>query len=49
MTSHYFVDGNMWRRKFYPLMSRFSKGRVGEPAVLESRVPAAAASESPVA
>lgn len=49
MTSHYFVDGNMWRRKFYPLMARFSKGRVGEPAELESRVPAAAATESPVA
>jgi hypothetical protein len=28
MTSHYFVDGNIWRRKFYPLMGRFGSGRV---------------------
>ena len=42
MTSHYFVDGNIWRRKYYPLMGRFGKGRVGEqPARLEATVPAA--------
>jgi hypothetical protein len=29
MTSHYFVDGYIWRRKFYPLMGRFGSGRVG--------------------
>lgn len=30
MTSHYFVDGNIWRRKYYPLMGRFFGRRVGE-------------------
>lgn len=28
MTSHYFVDGNIWRRKYYPTMGRFASGRV---------------------
>lgn len=44
MISHYFVDGNIWRRKFYPMMSRFAKGRVGEPppaSALTATVPAA--------
>jgi hypothetical protein len=30
MITHYFVDGNIWRRKNYPQMTRFAKGRVGE-------------------
>lgn len=37
MTSHYFVDGQIWRRKFYPLMGRFASGRVGvEPATVQA-------------
>lgn len=28
MTSHYFVDGHMWRRKYYPRMGRFASGVV---------------------
>ncbi|HEY9720921.1 MAG TPA: hypothetical protein V6D47_02845 [Oscillatoriaceae cyanobacterium] len=28
MTSHYFVDANIWRRKYYPTMGRFASGRV---------------------
>jgi hypothetical protein len=51
MISHYFVDGNMWRRKYYPLMARFSKGRVGEPppaTEIVATVPQAAAGEKVV-
>lgn len=33
MLTHYFVDGNIWRRKYYPLMTRFAKGRVEEAPV----------------
>lgn len=28
MTSHYFVDGNVWRRKYYPLLGRVAARRV---------------------
>jgi hypothetical protein len=37
MTSHYFVDGNIWRRKFYPMMGRFAAGRVLPEPRLEER------------
>lgn len=32
MISHYFVDGAIWRRKYYPRMGEFGRRRVGEPA-----------------
>ncbi|MDB5100018.1 MAG: hypothetical protein JWM80_4439 [Cyanobacteria bacterium RYN_339] len=35
MTSHYFVDGNIWRRKFYPQMGRLGAGRVAAEPRLE--------------
>lgn len=32
MISHYFVDGAIWRRKYYPRMGEFGRRQVGEPA-----------------
>jgi hypothetical protein len=32
MVSHYFVDANIWRRKYYPLMGRFASRRIDVPA-----------------
>lgn len=32
MISHYFVDANIWRRKFYPAMGRFASRVVGRSA-----------------
>ena len=37
MTSHYFVDGNIWRKKFYPMMGRFGSGRILAEPRLEER------------
>jgi hypothetical protein len=37
MTSHYFVDAHIWKRKFYPLMGRFGLGRVAAEPRLEER------------
>ena len=54
MISHYFVDGAIWRRKYYPRMGEFGKGRVGEavavvPAAAPAAEPAGAPAPSPVA
>lgn len=32
MISHYFVDGAIWRRKYYPRMGEFARRRVDAPA-----------------
>lgn len=42
MISHYFVDGAIWRRKYYPRMGEFGRGRVGEAPPADAPAPAPA-------